>query len=261
MYVCMCVCALSHFSRVWFFATLWTVACQAPLSMWFSRQEYWSGLPCPPPGDLPDPGIEPASLMSPVLAGKFFTTSATLSLWNCLVFILLLFAAPFEIVLILLCTLNVAHKVKVKALMCVHTQSLHFLCPTSCDPVDCSPPGCPVRGIFQARILEWVAISPSRGSSHPVIEPALAGGFFITLPPGKPEVSNNLWKSHKLDVSFCKETKNSLKWVCDLCSENSVSVDWYWHTNNEPLLSGLAVSSSERRGCHWVERSRCYIFP
>ena len=57
--------------------TLWTVACQAPLSMGFSRQEYWGGLPFPPPGDLPNPGIEPESLASPVLAGKFFTTSAT----------------------------------------------------------------------------------------------------------------------------------------------------------------------------------------
>ena len=56
---------------------LWTVAYQAPLSMGLSRQEYWSGLPCPYPGDLPDPGIEPASLLSPVMAGKFFTTSAT----------------------------------------------------------------------------------------------------------------------------------------------------------------------------------------
>ena len=52
---------------------------QAPLSKGFSRQEYWSGLPCPPPGDLPDPGIEPASLMSPALAGGFFTTSSTCS--------------------------------------------------------------------------------------------------------------------------------------------------------------------------------------
>ena len=52
---------LTHFNRVQLFATLWTVACQAPLSMGFSRQEYWSGLPCPPPGDLPDPGIEPGS--------------------------------------------------------------------------------------------------------------------------------------------------------------------------------------------------------
>ena len=55
--------------------TPWTIACQAPLSMGFSRQKYWSGLPCPPPGHLPDPGIEPESLASPAMAGKFFTTS------------------------------------------------------------------------------------------------------------------------------------------------------------------------------------------
>ena len=58
------------------FVTLWTVAHQAPLSMGFSSQEYWSGLPCPPPGDLPDPGIELAFLMSSALAGGFFTNSA-----------------------------------------------------------------------------------------------------------------------------------------------------------------------------------------
>ena len=62
---------LSRFSLVPLFATLWTVACQGPLSMGFSRQEYWSGLPCPPPGDLPHSGMEPASLKSPALAGLF----------------------------------------------------------------------------------------------------------------------------------------------------------------------------------------------
>ena len=51
----------------------WTVACQAPQSLEFSRLEYWSGLPFPPPGDLPDPGIEPESPVSPALAGGFFT--------------------------------------------------------------------------------------------------------------------------------------------------------------------------------------------
>ena len=56
---------------------LQTVAHQAPLCRGFSRQEYWSGLPCPPPGGLPDPGVEPTPLTSPALAGKFFTTSAT----------------------------------------------------------------------------------------------------------------------------------------------------------------------------------------
>ena len=59
------------------FVTPWTVASQAPLSMGFPRQEYWSGLPFPPPGDLLDPGIKPTPLMSPALAGGFFTTSAT----------------------------------------------------------------------------------------------------------------------------------------------------------------------------------------
>ena len=68
------------FSHVWFFVTPWTVAWQAPLFMGFSRQEYWSGLPCPPPWDLHDPGIEPASLASPVLAGGFFTNCATYSM-------------------------------------------------------------------------------------------------------------------------------------------------------------------------------------
>ena len=65
---------LSHFRCVWLFATLWTVAHQTPLSMGFSRQEYWSGLPCPPVGNLPDPGMELTSLTS-ALAGRFFTTS------------------------------------------------------------------------------------------------------------------------------------------------------------------------------------------
>ena len=67
-------------SRVRLFATLWTVAQQAPQAMGFSRQEYWSGLPCLPPGDLPDPGIEPVSFVFPALAGGFFTTSAVLGL-------------------------------------------------------------------------------------------------------------------------------------------------------------------------------------
>ena len=74
----MLLCAvLSHLSHVRLFETLWTIAHEAPLSMRFSRKEYWSGLPCPPPRDLPNPGIKPASLMSPALAGGFFTTSTT----------------------------------------------------------------------------------------------------------------------------------------------------------------------------------------
>ena len=62
--VCMHVCVLSHFSHVQLCTTLWTVSCLAPLFMGFSRQEYWSEVPYPPPGDLPDPGIEPVSYVS-----------------------------------------------------------------------------------------------------------------------------------------------------------------------------------------------------
>ena len=64
---------LSHFS-VQRFAAPWTVAHQAPLSVGIFRQEHWSGLPCPPPGDPPHPGAEPVSLPSPALADGFFTT-------------------------------------------------------------------------------------------------------------------------------------------------------------------------------------------
>ena len=70
-------CAVLNCSGVQLFAAPRAAAHQAALSMGFSRQEYGSGLPCRPPGDLPNPGIEPASLASPALAGRFFTTSAT----------------------------------------------------------------------------------------------------------------------------------------------------------------------------------------
>ena len=68
---------LCHFSYVQLCAALWTVAHQAPLSMGFSRQEYWNGLPYLPSEVLPDPGVEPVSLKSPALAGRFFTTGTT----------------------------------------------------------------------------------------------------------------------------------------------------------------------------------------
>ena len=72
-----CPCLLNCFSHVRHFATLWTVTCQAPLSVGCSRQEYQSGLPCHSPGDLRTPGIEPISLTSPALEARFFITSAT----------------------------------------------------------------------------------------------------------------------------------------------------------------------------------------
>ena len=66
----MCTCSVVSDSLY----TLWTIACQAPLSVGFFSQEYWSGLPFPPPGDLPDPGIKCVSPASPALAGGFLTT-------------------------------------------------------------------------------------------------------------------------------------------------------------------------------------------
>ena len=75
VYVCVCACVRT-LSRVQLFGTPWTVACQAPLSMGFSRQEYWSRLPIPTPGDLPNPGIKPVSLASPALVDWFFTIAA-----------------------------------------------------------------------------------------------------------------------------------------------------------------------------------------
>ena len=67
------MCVLSH---IQLFVTPWSVDCQAPLSMKFSRQEYWSGLPFPPPGDVPDPRIEPKSPAPLAFTGRFLATSA-----------------------------------------------------------------------------------------------------------------------------------------------------------------------------------------
>ena len=134
----------SPFSRVWLFVMLWTVAFQAPLSTWFPRQEYWSGLPFASLADLPNQEMEPESLKSLALARGFFTTSAT---WEAL--------------------LLTWSEVKV-------TQ----LCPTLCNPM-----GYAVYGILQARILEWVAFPFSRGSSQPRDQTqvsCIAGGFFTS---------------------------------------------------------------------------------
>ena len=76
-------------SRVPLFAAAWTGACQAPLSMGFSRQEDWSGLPCPPSGDPPNLGMQPPSLMTPAMAGGFFTTR---TIWEAPPLICLFFA-------------------------------------------------------------------------------------------------------------------------------------------------------------------------
>ena len=111
--------------------TPWTVAQQTPLTMGFPRQEYWSRLTFLYPGDFPNPGIEPTS---PALTGGFFTTEP-----------------PGKLFIV-----NAYGESEV-------AQS----CLTLCNPIDCSLPGFSIHGIFQARVLEWVAISFCRGSSQP----------------------------------------------------------------------------------------------
>ena len=117
-------CVLSRFSYVWLCVILWTVDCQAPLSMGSSRQEYWSEFPFPSPGDISDTGIKLVCLISN-LAGGFFTTRA-----------------PWQFI----------------PNWVLATQS----CLTLCDPMDYSLLVSSVHGISQARILEWVAILFSR---------------------------------------------------------------------------------------------------
>ena len=90
----LCARTLRHFSRVRLCVTLWTATRQAPLSVGFSRQESWSVLPCPPPGDLPKPGIKSASLKSTCTADMFFTPS---TIWEALIRALI----PFTRVLLL----------------------------------------------------------------------------------------------------------------------------------------------------------------
>ena len=151
---------LSCFSHARLFASPWTIACQAPLSMGFSRQDYWSGLPFPSPGDLPYPGIKPTSLTSPALEGRFFTARTT---WEA---------------------------------QCISCSVIS----DSATPWTIARQAPLSMGILQARILEWVAMPSSRDLPSPGIEPmslmspALAGGSLPLAPPGKPEYVPLLWQ-------------------------------------------------------------------
>ena len=131
------VWVLSCFSRVLLFVTPWTVGHQAPLSMGFSRQEYWSGLPCPASHTSGQPGSLPlAQAGEPLLQFSFLT---------CLEF-------PSSGLF------HISDPQLAWHPFAAATKSLQ-LCPTLCDPIDGSPPGSPIPGILQARTLEWVAIS------------------------------------------------------------------------------------------------------
>ena len=139
--VCVCVCLIciypmpSQFSPVQLFATLWTVAFQSPLSMGFSWQEYWSGLPFPPPWDHPNTGTEATSPASST--GRWI-----LYQW-----------VTGEVQSCCMCC----------AVLCLVAQ----LCPILCTAKTAACQGPLSMGILQPRILEWFAISPSRGSFWP----------------------------------------------------------------------------------------------
>ena len=118
---------LSQVSHVQLYATLSSIAHQAPLSMGFSRQECWSGQPFPSPGDIPNPEIKPTSLTTPTLARGFFTTSATWKPIYNIIYIIYIY-----IYITVLAHIQSANSV---------TQS----CPTLCDPMNRSTPGLPVH--------------------------------------------------------------------------------------------------------------------
>ena len=140
------------------------VAHQDPLSMGFYKQEYWSGLPCPPLGDLSNPGLlhcrqilyhlshQRSPRILEWLAYPFVRGSSWPRNWT---------GSPALQVDSLPAELSAAAAKSLQS------------CPTLCDPIDGSPPGSPAPGILQARILEWVAISSSRGSSQHRIELSL----------------------------------------------------------------------------------------
>ena len=167
----------------------------------FPRQEYWSGLTFLPPGDLPDPGMEYGTCIGRWILYHWATSEA-----------------------IGICehALKAGEEDKqfgvIDNRLLSHKHAHAQLCPTLFDPTNCSPPGSSVHGISQARILEWVDIFFSRGSSQPrdwTWVSCTAGRFFTTIPPGKP---NNRYR-----VSFVWQ-----KWYQTRL--------WWWLQNSVTIL-------------------------
>ena len=156
---------LSCFSRVWLCVTLWTAAHQAPPSLGFSRQEYWSGLPFPSP-------------MHACMLSRFSHVQLCATLWTAA------HQAP----------LSTGFSRQEYWSGLPFPSNVPQLYPTLWGPMDCSLPGSSVHGIFQARILEWVAIFSSKGSSQPRDQNLvswIADGFFTTEPLRNPlDISN-----------------------------------------------------------------------
>ena len=144
---------MKSLSHVQLFSTPWTVAYHTPPSMGFSKQEYWSGLPFPSPGDLPNPGIEPGS---PVLQADALPSEPpgkSIRVYSNARFSYLMYHRQPD---------------PLREDTAFESESeVAQLCPTTSDPMNCSPPGSSVHEISQARLLEQVNVFSSRGSSQP----------------------------------------------------------------------------------------------
>ena len=164
-------------------STQWTVACRAPLYMWFPRQEHWSGLPFPPPGDLPDPGIKPVSLVSPALAGGFFPavpsgkpSISCNTIYNGKNVKNLKRNIQYVCVCVCVCIYIYIYIYIYKLSLCiVHLKLTWYLNQLwkwkllshvwFFATMDNSLPGSSAHVILQSRILEWVGVPFSRGPS------------------------------------------------------------------------------------------------
>ena len=169
MVSCLYIVLLSH---VHFFATPWAVARQALLSMGFSRYEYWSGLPFPPPGDLLNPGIEPTFLTSPSLAGGFFTTTTT---WEALSYIRSLNNLEFIFVYV---WRNVPT-------CCFPCSCPAFLAPLTVEPV-----------LFSGEIFELIWWDTTRWQSDAVVKCAYSQEF-----------GNFFEQQHLFNLSVCSSSE------------------------------------------------------
>ena len=159
---------LCVFRCVRFFATPWTAAEQAPLSMEFSRQEYWSGLPFPTRGDLPDPGIKPVSLTSPALAGRFFTLAPPGKPLVCAFFAFVTTSTPASVRQSLFYTLSCTLLFPLNpdsAAAAVAAKLLQSR-PTLCDPIDGSPPGYPSLGFSRQEHWSGLPFPPPMHESE-----------------------------------------------------------------------------------------------
>ena len=212
------------------------------------QQEYWSRLPFPAPGDLSNPRIKPRSPTLQVVscnAGGFLTSWAT--------------RKPFSVH-----TVNYFSPTKgrharqdwsedwilllayVCVCVCVCVYSVTQLCLTLCDPMDCSPPRSSVRGILQARTLEWVAISSSRGSSWPrdrtrvSFVSCTAGGFFTTESLDKPT-----------PCIYCR-TKGTHCYILSCRCENILTLHSSLFSTRCPhTCEDLRLACSRMQGSQW----------